>query len=73
MKVRRMGNDGGNGMKPEYALYKGDTLLSIGTISEIAEQMGVKRDTILYYRRPVYQKRGLGEGSGNRRVLVKLD
>ena len=57
----------------EYALYKGDKLLSVGTISEIAEEMGVKRDTILYYRRPVYQKRGRGEGSGKRRVLVKLD
>lgn len=60
-------------MKPEYALYKGDTLISIGTISEIAEQMGVKRETILYYQTPVYQKRGTGRGSGNRRVLVKLD
>ena len=60
-------------MRQEYALYKGDTLLSVGTISEIAEEMGVKKDTILYYRRPVYQERGRGKESGKRRVLIKLD
>ena len=41
----------------EYALYKGDELLAIGTISEIAEKMGVKRDTISFYKTPAYRKR----------------
>lgn len=41
----------------EYALYKGDDCIAIGTIKDIAEKRGVKPDTIQYYRHPAYQKR----------------
>lgn len=44
-------------MKKEYALYKGDTLLYIGTIDEIASQHGVKHRTICFYMTPTYKKR----------------
>lgn len=54
----------------EYALYKGDLLLAMGNIQEIAEKMGVKERTILYYGYPVYKKRNSDEKS---RRLVRLD
>lgn len=57
----------------EYALYKGEECLAIGTIKEIAEHMKVKPETIKFYMRPTYKKRGLGLKSNNRRILIKLE
>ncbi|HFI0306354.1 TPA: hypothetical protein ACGOVM_002293 [Streptococcus suis] len=41
----------------EYALYKGDELLAIGTAMELAERFGVKVSTIHFYKSPAYIKR----------------
>lgn len=56
----------------EYALYKGEELLAIGKVDEIAEQMGVKEKTIQYYQTPTWQKRCKKENS-KRRVLIKIE
>lgn len=53
----------------EYALYKGEDLLAIGTIKEIADKMKVGIRTIYFYQTPTYKNRG----KDNRRVLVKLE
>lgn len=53
----------------EYALYKGDTLLGIGTAAELANQLGVKKGTIKFYGTKTYRKR---VSSKNGRVLVDL-
>ncbi|HEL8941512.1 TPA: hypothetical protein U0G25_002771 [Listeria monocytogenes] len=41
----------------EYALYKGDELLLIGTLTELAEFKNVKRETILFYATPAYRRK----------------
>lgn len=41
----------------EYALYKGEELLAIGTKREIAERLGVSVNTVSYYGTPVYARR----------------
>lgn len=41
----------------EYALYKGDELLAMGTAKELAKQFGVKVSTIHFYKSPAYIKR----------------
>ncbi|HEM5096647.1 TPA: hypothetical protein U1359_000058 [Streptococcus suis] len=41
----------------EYALYKGDKLLAIGTAKELAERFGMKVSTIHFYKSPAYIKR----------------
>lgn len=41
----------------EYALYKGEELIAMGTKREIAEQLGVSASTIGYYGTPVYARR----------------
>ncbi len=41
----------------EYALYKGDELLIIGTLTELADFKNVSRDTILLYTSASYRKR----------------
>lgn len=59
--------------RKEYALYKGEELIIIGTIEEIAKAQGVKRKTILFYQTPAYLKRHENSHIGNYKVLVKLD
>lgn len=54
----------------EYALYKGDELLGIGTIKELSEELGVLPETIYFYKSSTYAKRGPGK---NRRVLVAVE
>lgn len=59
----------------EYALYKGEELLSIGTIPEIAKELGVKRETVAYYKTKAYSNRLKRRNAlnGNVRILVSLD
>lgn len=52
----------------EYALYKGEELIAMGTKKEIAEQLGVSPSTVGYYGTPVYAHRT----SDNGRRLIEL-
>lgn len=54
----------------EYALYKGDDLLSIGTLEELSKEFNVKTDTLLFYSYNSYKKRTKDSKS---RRLVCLD
>ena len=55
----------------EYALYKGEECLAIGTIKELAKRLKVKERTIYFYTTPTYKKRV--KAGKNRRELVTLD
>ncbi|QPI66393.1 hypothetical protein IR194_07825 [Exiguobacterium sp. PBE] len=59
----------------EYAVYKGDELLVIGTVDECAEKLGVQRNTILFYTYPTYQRRLKKRKASNnvRNVVVLTD
>lgn len=50
----------------EYVLYDGEDIASIGTMEEIAEEIGVKKETVKWYGTPSGQARG-------DRALVKMD
>ena len=54
----------------EYALYKGEILLAMGNISQIANKMGVKYRTIAFYKTPTYLKRR--QTGKNYRELVEI-
>jgi hypothetical protein len=41
----------------EYAVYKGDDLICIGTANECANRLGVLPETIRYYLTPTYQRK----------------
>ena len=49
----------------EYALYKGEELLAMGTKREIAEQLGVSASTV-GYGTPAYARR---TGDNGRRLV----
>ncbi|MGO0040617.1 hypothetical protein ACTJ5V_12065 [Streptococcus suis] len=53
----------------EYALYKGDKLLAIGTAKELADKFGVKVSTIHFYKSPAYIKR-TSDARGRRLVEI---
>lgn len=55
----------------EYALYKGEECLAIGTIKEIAEKMKVGYKTIYFYTMPTYKRRC--KNSKKRLTMVCLD
>lgn len=52
-----------------YALYKGDVILTIGTIKELAKYLGVKEKTIHFYSTPTYRKRNK---KGNNYIVIKI-
>lgn len=53
-----------------YALYKGEECLYIGTISEIAKELGVKENTVKEYLMSSYIER---TSEDRARRLVPLD
>lgn len=57
----------------EYALYKGDQLLIIGTIDEIAKNQNVQKKTINFYHSKAYLKRIKKSHIGNYKILISLE
>ncbi len=57
----------------EYALYKGDKLLIIGTIDEIAKNQNVQKKTIYFYHSKTYLKRRKKSHIGNYKILISLE
>ena len=53
----------------EYAVYKGDQILVVGTLEECAKKLNVKPGTILFYGTPSYIKRTTEE---NGRRVVRI-
>ncbi len=55
-----------------YAVYKGDKFIYMGTKEECAEHLGVKRDTIVFYSSPTYQKRAKTEDN-DRMIVIRVE
>mgnify|MGYP001420577242 CR=1 FL=1 len=54
----------------EYAIYKGEEILAIGTLQEIAASLCVEIETVKFYGMPSYLKRVKGDKA---RELVELE
>ena len=53
----------------QYALYRGDDLIMIGTLADIAKKLGVDEKTVRFYGTPTYYRRTNGNGY----VLVEAE
>ena len=53
----------------EYAIYKGDEFIAIGTIKELVKKTGYAESTLRYCTHPASKKRN----NGNRRVVFSVD
>ncbi|STD01535.1 hypothetical protein [Erysipelothrix rhusiopathiae] len=51
-----------------YAVYKGEDILAIGTVEEIAKILRIKPESVLFYNSKTYKKRT----SENARRLVEI-
>jgi hypothetical protein len=58
----------------EYAVYKGDEFICVGTVKECAERLGIKPDTVYYYTSPKYKKiMEKGKNPQNYIIVIKLE
>lgn len=58
----------------EYALYKGEEVLNIGTAEEIAKALNIRPETVMFYGTNTYQKRlSKRKSARNARILIRLD
>lgn len=55
--------------KLEYAVYKGDKFIDIGTLEELAKKLNVKKRTIQWYATPCNSRRN----KGNKITVIKLE
>lgn len=60
-------------MEKVYALYKGEDILSMGTVDEIAEELNIKKETVLWYRYPSVKKRNNSTKGNKKRFLIELE
>ena len=56
----------------EYAVYKGDDLLAIGTVREIAKQLNVKERSVYFWSSPANHKRN-ETSTANRKIAIVLE
>jgi len=54
----------------EYAVYKGDEMLVLGTLEHCAKELNIKPENVLFYKTPTYLKRTTEE-TGRRLVVLK--
>ena len=59
--------------KFEYALYKGDTFLMIGTMDQLAEHYNVSRHTAEFWASPANIKRKTDIEFTGRKVAYKVE
>lgn len=57
----------------EFAVYKGDEFLFIGTAKECAAELGIKEASFRFYLTPSYQRRISNRNSKNPIFVVDLD
>ena len=57
----------------QYAMYKGEDLLSIGTAKEICNEMNISYKTFQFYRTNHYKKIVKNSRLKNRRIIIRID
>lgn len=60
---------------PEYAVYKGDELLEIGTRRELAKKFNVSIETVQFWSSPANKRRLASRKGGNSqgKLAIKIE
>lgn len=57
-----------------YALYKGEKMLSMGTIFQIAQDLNVQIRTVKYYGTDAYKRKlAKRKKSNNSKILIEVE
>lgn len=59
--------------KTEYAMYKGDEFIDIGTAEELAKKYNMKVTSVYYMAKKVYKEMVKEKGKGNRIEFIKIE
>lgn len=59
-------------MEQEFAVYKGDRLLAMGTMEEVCNELGYHKDYISWLASPSAVKRMEESKPKNRKIAVRL-
>lgn len=57
----------------EYAVYKGDDLLAIGTVSELAKALDIKESTVKWYLSPKNNRLAKETPTSKVFILIEYD
>jgi hypothetical protein len=58
----------------EYAVYRGDNFLCVGTIKECAKYLGVEPDTVRFYASSRYLQRvNSRKNARNYTIVIKIE
>lgn len=63
---------GGQRMEQEFAVYKGDKLLAMGTLEEVCNKLGYHKDYISWLASPSAIRRMEESRPKNRKIAVRL-
>lgn len=55
---------------PEVAIYRGDKFVTCGSIDQVADELGVKPNTIKFYLTPAYRRRLESRGSADTALIA---
>lgn len=53
----------------EYAVYKGEKILAIGTAKEIAKELNIKKETVYFWTMPSHHRRVKKNG----KIAIRLE
>lgn len=56
-------------METQFAVYKGDDFIFLGTLEEVAEKLGVSKGTVRWMSTPAAHKRA--EKPGSTKMIVE--
>ena len=57
----------------EYALYKGDKFVDLGTIRKLSVALGIKEASLRYLLYPAYQRRIARRNTKNPMILIEIE
>lgn len=60
-------------MAVEYALYKGDNFLDIGTIKELSKRYNISVKTLRWYSTPCYKNKIKNKNNIKSYVVVRIE
>lgn len=60
-------------MTAEYALYKGDNFLDIGTIKELSKRYNISVKTLRWYSTPCYKNKIKNKKNIKSYVVVRIE
>lgn len=60
---------------PEYAIYKGEEIIFIGNVREIAKEFNVKTTTVRFWNSPANKRRLSNRRGGNSqgKLAIKIE